>query len=216
MTLRVALADDHPVFLDGLRLLLESAGGIEVVATAADGAGLLDALLDPACRQVDVAVVDVDMPSPDGVEVTARLVRERPDVRVLLLTMHADGATVSRALRVGARGYILKGASTGSIVRAVHAVADGDTVLGGEVGRVVAQSAALSPALRATVDGVTLTDRDRDVLALVARGHSNGQIAAELHLSVKTVQNYVSSLLTRSGSPTRAALVSWARDRAGS
>lgn len=209
MTVRVALADDHPVFLDGLRLLLESAGGIDVLATAGDGASLLNAVADTA---VDVAILDVDMPGPDGVEVTARLARERPEIAVLLVTMHADGATVSRALRVGARGYVLKGASPASIVRAVHAVAEGDTVLGGEVGRVVTQSAATSAALRSRVDGVTLTERDRDVLALVAHGRSNGQVAAELHLSVKTVQNYVSSLMTRTGSPTRAALVSWARD----
>jgi DNA-binding NarL/FixJ family response regulator len=128
VTLRVAIADDHPLFLDGLRLLLATTPDIEVVAAAADGEQLLRAL---ESVDADVIVVDLDMPGLDGAEVARRLVALRPGVPVLVLTMHDDGDSAVRALRAGARGYVLKGAGHGAIVRAVRAVADGDTVLGG-------------------------------------------------------------------------------------
>ena len=206
MTVRVLVADDHPVFLDGLRMLLDSAPGLEVVGAAGDG----DALLDLAARTpCDVVVVDLDMPGPDGAAVTRELLRTRPDLPVLVLTMHDDDESVHRALRAGARGYVLKGAAQGAVVRAIHALAEGDTVLHGSIGgRVV----------RAAVDGrpnpafPTLSSREAEVLELVARGLPNQVIADHLFLSVKTVQNRVSDLLTKTGSRTRAELVARARD----
>ena len=209
MTVRVVVADDHPLFLDGLRLLLESGGDIEVVAAASDGPALLDAT---AGRAFDVAVLDLDMPGMDGVEVAAALVRRDPEARVLMLTMHDDAASVRRALAAGAAGYVLKGAGHGAIARAVHSVAEGDTVLGGTIGHTVRTSvAAADPAPSLRAEG--LSEREREVLALVATGRSNVQIAGTLFLSVKTVQNHVSNLLGKTGVGSRAALVAWARDR---
>lgn len=206
MSIRALLADDHPVFLEGLRVLLESTGDIEVAGVAADGAALLDLARD---HSFDVAVVDLDMPDLDGAEATRRLLRERPEAGVLMLTMHDDQASVTRALRAGARGYVLKGAGHGAIVRAIRSVADGDTVLGGAVGRAVL-GAVTSGERTGAFPG--LSDREIEVLALVARGHSNAAIADELFLSVKTVQNHVSSLLAKTRTGTRASLVAHARD----
>lgn len=204
--IRVLVADDHPVFLEGLRLLLDSAPGLEVVGAAPDGAALL-ALAAQA--SYDVVVVDLDMPGLDGASATRELLALRPGAKVLVLTMHDDEASVQRALRAGARGYLLKGAAQGSIVRAIHALADGETVLSGDVSGAVLKAAttAAPPA-----SFPTLTAREMEVLALVARGLPNPEIARELFLSVKTVQNRVSDLLTKTGCATRAELVAHARD----
>lgn len=205
MSVRVLLADDHPLFLDGLRLLLETAG-LRVVGSAGDGDQLL-ALADTV--PADVAVVDVDMPGMDGVTATERLLERHPGVAVLMLTMHDDDASVRRALAAGARGYVVKGAAHGAVVRAVQAVADGDTVLSGGVGRGVLADAA-TPRPAAVFPH--LSEREREVLDLVARGLGNAAIAQRLHLSLKTVQNHVSSILGKLQVSSRAEAVARARD----
>jgi DNA-binding NarL/FixJ family response regulator len=203
MTIRVLLADDHPLFLDGLRLLLETAG-LDVAGTARDGRELLDLA---GAVDADVAVVDLDMPGLDGLGAAALLTERHPHLAVLVLTMHDDDVSVRRALDAGARGYVLKGTGHGAVVRAVQAVADGDTVL----------SAGVRPAvLRGSGGEATpfpdLTAREREILGLVARGDGNATIARALHLSVKTVQNNVSSIFTKLGVSSRAAAVARARD----
>jgi DNA-binding NarL/FixJ family response regulator len=212
VTLRIALADDHPVFLEGLRMLVDSVPDLQVVGAVTDGSAVLRLLEDTA---VDVLVLDVDMPGMDGITATEEVGRRWPELPVLLLTMHGEGSVIERGLKAGARGYVLKGASHGSIEQSIRAVANGETVLSGEVGRTVVAALGATGSLRSSVDGVALSGRDLEVLRLVARGCTNGEVAGQLHLSVKTVQNYVSSLLTRTGVSSRAALVAWARDRAG-
>lgn len=208
--IRVALADDHPVFREGLQLLLDSTDDIEVVGIAADGEQLLDLI---AGTEVDVAVVDIDMPVLDGIGAAVRLAREHPAVGVLALTMHDGPTVVGRALAAGVRGYILKGAGHGAIARAVRAVAEGDTVLGGTVGESVRRRSVAGPASGGMrLPG--LSARETEVLELVARGRDNHEIARELFLSVKTVQNNVSALLAKTGARTRAELVARARDAA--
>lgn len=204
MTTRVLIADDHPVFLEGLRLLLDSVPGLEVVGVAADGAQLV-ALADQVAA--DVAVVDLDMPVLDGAAAAERLAGTHPRLGVLVLTMHDDAVSLRRALAAGARGYVLKGAGHGAIARAVAAVAEGDTVLSGAVGDAVRQAAVSSPPRRPG-----LSEREQEVLDLVATGLDNAEIARRLSLSVKTVQNNVSSLLTKCGAASRAQLVALARD----
>ncbi len=205
MTIRVLLADDHPLFLDGLRLLLETAG-VQVVGCARDGAELLDLA---ATADADVAVVDLDMPGLDGAAVTAALTERHPDLGVLVLTMHDDDRSVRRALAAGARGYVVKGAAHGSVVRAVQAVADGDTVLSGGVGRGLLTGDGPTVGAAAFPE---LTDREREILDLVARGLGNGAIAARLHLSLKTVQNHVSNVFGKLDVTSRAEAVARARD----
>jgi len=205
--IRVALADDHPVFREGLQLLLESSGDIEVVGVAGDGAELLEILERPGL-EVDVVVVDLDMPVLDGVATARRLSASRPELGILALTMHDEPTVVGRALDAGVRGYVLKGAGHGAIARAVRAVAEGDTVLSGPVGEAVRRR-SLTPD-EPVLPG--LSARESEVLTLVAQGRDNHEIARSLYLSVKTVQNHVSALLSKTGARTRAELVALARD----
>ncbi len=205
MTTRVLIADDHPVFLEGLRMLLDSVPEIEVVGVAGDGAELI-ALAGRV--DADVAVVDLDMPDVDGAAATHQLRESHPELGVLILTMHDDRSSLRRALTAGARGYVLKGAGHGAIARAVLSVADGDTVLSGAVGRAVLEAASGATERRRP----GLSEREQEVLDLVAGGLENGEIARRLSLSVKTVQNYVSNLLTKLHASSRAQLVAIARD----
>lgn len=204
--IRILIADDHPVFLEGLRLLLDSTPDLEVVGAAVDGTALLAVA---AKTSYDVVVLDLDMPGLDGAGTTRELLIARPDAKVLVLTMHDDEASVQRALRAGAQGYLLKGAAHGAIVRAIHAIAEGQTVLAGGVSGAVLRAATAS-APHASFP--TLTAREVEVLELVARGRPNPEIARELFLSVKTVQNRISDLLAKTGCATRAELVAHARD----
>ncbi|WP_166878341.1 MULTISPECIES: response regulator transcription factor [unclassified Salinibacterium] len=205
MSIRVILADDHQVFLDGLTLLLETTDGVDVVGTARDGVQLLELA---GRTEFDVAVVDLDMPELDGAAATAGLLQRWPDAAVLILTMHDDDASLLRALRSGASGYILKGAGHGSIVRAILGAAEGDTVFTGRAGRAVRDVMQNAPA---TVPH-GLTAREFELLAHVASGADNSSIASSLFLSIKTVQNTVSMLMSKLGAGSRAHLVALARD----
>jgi DNA-binding NarL/FixJ family response regulator len=208
MSVRVLIADDHPVFLEGLRVLLDTVPEITVVGAARDGRELLSLAADTAA---DVAVVDLDMPELDGVAATALLRERHPGLAVLMLTMHDDTGSLRRALAAGARGYVLKGAGHGAIARAVLSIADGDTVLTGAVGRAVLDAAVRDRGPR--LPG--LTEREHDVLDLVVAGHGNAEIARRLSLSTKSVQNYVSNLLTKLDASSRARLVDLAREGQG-
>jgi DNA-binding NarL/FixJ family response regulator len=199
----VLLADDHPLFLDGLRLLLETAG-LSVAGVASDGAQLVELAKN---HQADVAVVDLDMPGMDGLTAIESLMQVQPQLAVLVLTMHDEAALVRRALDAGARGYVLKGAGHGAVVRAVQAVAEGDTVLSGGVGRAVLEGGTGSD-----VPFPDLTERERQVLELMAGGLGNAAIAQRMHLSVKTVQNHVSNVFGKLGVSSRAEAVARARD----
>jgi DNA-binding NarL/FixJ family response regulator len=205
MTIRVIMADDHPVFLDGLALLLETTDGIQVVGTATDGAQLV-ALADRT--EFDVAVVDLDMPELDGAAATARLLARWPQAAVLILTMHDDDASLLRALRSGASGYVLKGAGHGAIVRAIQGVAAGDAVFTGRAGRTV-RDVMRSPF---AVAPYGVTPRELELLGKIASGADNAAIASALFLSTKTVQNTVSLLMGKLQATSRAHLVALARD----
>ncbi|MHA6670319.1 response regulator transcription factor [Homoserinimonas sp. A447] len=205
MTTRVIMADDHPVFLDGLKLLLETTDGIEAVGTATNGLALLELAEN---TPFDVAVVDLEMPVLDGIAATGRLLARWPDAAILILTMHDDDATLLRALRSGAAGYLLKGSGHGAIVRAIRGVADGDAVFAGRAGRVVRE--AIRNPERSPIHG--LTSRELELLAGIASGADNAAIASSLFLSTKTVQNNVSLLMGKLGAASRAHLVALARD----
>ncbi|MGY1734791.1 response regulator [Geodermatophilus sp. SYSU D00684] len=207
MTVRVVLADDHPMYRYGLRSVLDAAPEVEVVGEAADGAELLALVARTA---PDVVLTDLAMPRLPGIAAIDELTRHRPGLGVLVLTMHEDDASLFGALRAGARGYLLKGADAGEIVRAVLAVADGDAVYGGAVARRVVD-ALTGPVARAPAFP-ELTGREREVLELLAAGLPTGQIARRLSLSDKTVRNHVSAVLTKLQVPDRAAAVARARD----
>lgn len=193
MTTRLLIVDDHPVFRDGLVALLGSLSDMQVVAVAADGP---EAVKAAQSHTVDVVLMDLNLPTMSGVKATASIVALSGPPAVLVVTMVDNDDTVLAALRAGARGYVLKGASGEEIAAAVRTVAAGGAVFGaGVAAQVLARTSSNVPADSAETDG--LTDRERQVLALVANGSSNAQIARTLGLSLKTVQNYVSRILDK-------------------
>ncbi|NEA21859.1 response regulator transcription factor [Actinomadura bangladeshensis] len=210
MTPRVLLADDHPVYRDGLRLMLDSTGEVEVVGTAPDGA----AAVETAARlRPDVVVMDLQMPRLGGVEATRRILAARPETGVLVLTMHEDDESVFAAMLAGARGYLLKGADQNEILRAVSAVAAGEVIFGPALaGRVSAYFARIAVARPADAPFPQLTGRERDVLELIALGLSNPAIAERLGLSPKTVRNNVSNIFAKLQVANRAEAMAQARD----
>ncbi len=206
--LRVVVADDHPVYRDGLALLLGSVPGLEVAGTAADGAEAVAVVRE---QLPDVVVMDVQMPVLDGIEATRRIAAEVPSVGVVVLTMSEDDGTVFAAVRAGARGYLLKGADQEEVVRAITTVASGGAVFGAALARRIAEFFTSGPAGPETAFP-QLTAREREVLELVAAGRSNAQIAAALYLSPKTVRNVVSNVLTKLQVTDRAQAIVRARE----
>ena len=203
-TVRVVLADDHPVIRDGLTALLTAVDGIEVVGTAADG---VEAVRAAVTLKPDVLVMDLHMPGgPNGVEATAEVRRAAPAVGVLVLTMVDDDESVDDALRAGAAGYVLKGASRQQIVHAIHAVAAGATILGAGLGQ-HARAAGPPPTPFAQ-----LTTRERQVLDLLATGQSTTAIAARLGVAAKTVTNNLSTIFAKLGVASRTEAALLARD----
>jgi DNA-binding NarL/FixJ family response regulator len=191
--LRVLVVDDHPLFVAGVTGLLASVDGIEVVATAADGEA---AVKEAVLNRPDVVLMDLNMPGISGLEATRRIVAACPEAAVVVLTMLDDDESVLAALRAGARGYVLKEAGQEELLATVRAVAAGGAVVGSAVaGRMLAALDA-RPAER-TPAFPELTDRESQVLTLMADGWDNRRIAAELGVSAKTVANHVSHVLTK-------------------
>jgi DNA-binding NarL/FixJ family response regulator len=204
--LRIFLADDHAVVREGLRSLVNGAPGMVVCGDAADGLA--------ACEQIerllpDVAVMDVSMPVLGGAEATARLKRSCPQVKVLALTVHEDRGYLHRLLEAGACGYVLKRAAAEELIHAIRAVAAGGTYLDPAIaGKVVGGFVRPRPA-----EGGELSEREIEVVRLTAAGHSNKEIAAQLELSVKTVESYKARSLEKLGLHSRADLVRYALQR---
>jgi DNA-binding NarL/FixJ family response regulator len=206
--IRVLVADDHPIFRDGLAVLLGSVGGIDVVGTAATG---LEAVELAVSLRPQVVVMDVQMPGLNGIEATRRLATEAPEVGVVVLTMSEDDGTVFTAVRAGARGYLVKGAEQEEIVRAINTVASGGAVFGATLARRIAEFFAAGPPA-ATEVFPELTAREREILELLAAGRSNAQIAQALFLSQKTVRNNVSNVFAKLQVADRAEAIVRARE----
>ena len=205
--MRAVVADDHPVFRTGLRTLLEDLG-VDVVAEAGDGEEAVEAVRR---ERPDVVLMDLQMPRLGGIEATRRLLADDPDAKVLVLTMVADDEAVFAALRAGALGYLLKGAGQEEIGRALTAVAEGQAVYGADVARRVRSFFAAGHGVVAR-PFPELSDREREVLDLMAAGHPNAAIAGRLYLSDKTVRNYVTSVFAKLGVRDRAEAIVRARE----
>ncbi|MGH3843971.1 MAG: response regulator [Pseudonocardiaceae bacterium] len=207
--IRVVLADDHPVVRDGLSALLGSVPGIEVAGAAATGR---EAVRAAVTLRPQVLVLDVQMPDLDGVGAAREIGKVAPDVAVLMLTMFDDDDSVLAAMRAGARGYVLKGATQEEIVRAIRAVAAGEAIFGpGVARRVLNQLAGPAAAAHPFPE---LTPREREVLELMAAGLPTAVIGARLGLAVKTVTNHTSALFAKLQVSGRAEAIQRAR-RAG-
>ncbi len=206
--IRVLIADDHPLFRDGLAGLLRAAPDTDLAGAAASGTEAAEMARQ---TQPDVVLMDLHMPELNGIEATRRIVADSPHTAVVVLTMFDDDDSVFAALRAGARGYLLKGADHEQIRRAVHAAAAGEAIFGaGLATRVLAYFAPGASAAPAVFP--QLTDREREVLELVAQGRSNTAIAARLYLSQKTIRNNVSNILVKLQVADRSQAIVRARD----
>ncbi|MEU5159432.1 response regulator transcription factor [Streptomyces sp. NPDC020875] len=212
MTVRVLVADDQDLVRTGLAMILDAQPGIEVVGRAADG----HAAVELARRlRPDVCLVDIQMPGLDGIEVTRRLAgRGVPDpIAVVVITTFDLDEYVQGALRAGARGFLLKDAGPALLVQAVHAAAAGDALIAPNITRrLLAAFAAGQPSGRRTQPVEPLTEREEEVLTLVAGGRTNAEIAAELCIGLTTVKTHVAGLLTKIGVRNRVEIAMWAYD----
>ena len=205
--IRVLIADDHPVFRSGLETLLAPVADVEVVGSAADGRAAVAAALE---LEPDVVVMDLHMPELNGIEATRELTAGRPSAGVLVLTMHEDDDSVFAAMRAGARGYVLKGADQAEILRAIRSVAAGEAIFGpGVAERIVGLFSAVRGRPEPFPD---LTDREREVLELIARGLGNAEIARRLTVAPKTVRNHVSNVFNKLQVVDRAQAIVRARE----
>ncbi len=202
--MRVLIADDHPLFRDGMRGLLSTQPDMEVVgeATAGEEAVALAAELSP-----DVVLMDIKMPGTGGIEATRRILAARPDARVLVVTMFEDDATVFTAMRAGARGYVLKDDDKDDVLGAIRTVGRGGAVFGPGVAARMSDLFARDRPAVPRESFPTLTDREREMLHLMMKGASNADISRLLSLSPKTVANYVSSILHKLQVADRAGAI---------
>ena len=209
MSIRIVLCDDHAVLRAGLKALLQSEPGLVVVGEAADGFQAVDRVL---ALRPDVAVVDITMPGQDGLAAARQIRRSAPEVKILFLTMHDDGPFIAQALEAGADGYVLKRAADVELIDAIREVQHGDTFVGSEAIRRLADQ-YMSSRERGEVPLIveTLTTREEEVLRLLARGYTNHEIADELVISVKTVETHRAHILGKLGVRKRAELVRYAQ-----
>jgi DNA-binding NarL/FixJ family response regulator len=206
--IRVVVADDHPLFREGLRSVLDAADDLELTAEAADGAEAVELL---ATGLADVVLLDVNMPGMNGIDAAARIAEVAPSVAILMLTMFADDASVFAALRAGARGYVLKDSARDDLLRAIRGVARGEAIFSPAIAsRVLDYFNSRHPSVAADAFPM-LTSRERDVLHLIAQGKSNPEIAVHLDLTRKTTSNYVSAILTKLQVRNRAEAAERAR-----
>jgi DNA-binding NarL/FixJ family response regulator len=205
---RVLVAEDHPMFRDALQTTLTMAGRFEVVAAVGSGE---DAVTEALRRTPDVVVMDLEMPGGGGVAATAEILRQLPTTRILVLTSYDEDRLVYAALRAGAHGYVLQSATTEEIVRAVQTVALGDGLFAGSVVERISRHLATGGRASAPSPFPELTQREREILELIAQGHSNTYIADHSVLSLKTVRNHVSNILAKLGTGTRAEAMVKAR-----
>ncbi len=204
-TIRVVLADDHAVVRKGIREFLEEDAGIRVVAEANDGE---EAVALVAREQPDVALFDIQMPRLSGLDAARRVRKEQPAVHVLMLTAYEDEPYILAALQAGVNGYLLKTASSDELIRAVHAVADGETALSPAIAKKLVQQATGTMAAGRLVE--PLTERELEVLRFAAQGMSNRQIAAQLAISDRTVQGHLANIYDKLHVSTRTEAVLFA------
>jgi DNA-binding NarL/FixJ family response regulator len=201
--IRVLLAEDHQVVREGLRALLAAEPDLEVIGEAADG---LQAIRMAETLGPDVVVMDIGLPGLNGIEATSRLHQSRPETRVVILSMHDDSPTVDRALRAGARGYVLKGDGFAALRDAIRHARAGEVSLSPGVCDLV-----VSGYLRAGgAEADPLTSREREVLQLIAEGYTSAEIAGQLELKPKTVENHRQAIMEKLGIHTTAGLVRYA------
>jgi len=206
--IRLIIADDHPIFRDGLRTLLASVDGIEIVGEAASGD---EAVALALSQEPDVILMDLKMPGLNGIEATRRIMQANPQIKVLMVTMFEDDDSIFAAMRAGARGYLLKGARQDQALRAIQAVANGEAIFGPQIAEKIQSffsAARANPQPQAFPE---LTQREYEILNLLAQRLSNNEIAGRLVLSPKTVRNYISNIFHKLQVSNRGEAIQVAR-----
>jgi DNA-binding NarL/FixJ family response regulator len=207
--MRILIADDHQIFRDGLKALLLSAPDTQIVGEATTGK---EAVQLAAKSQPEIILMDLQMPGMNGIEATRHIVQSDPNVKVLMLTMFEDDHSVFAAMRAGARGYILKGAKHAEMLRAIEAVDSGEAIFSPSIAtRMMAFFANMRPA-QPPQAFPELSEREREVLDLIAQDYRNADIAAKLVISPKTVRNHVSNVLSKLQVADRTEAAARARD----
>ncbi len=207
--IRILIADDHRHFREGLRALLLSAPDVEVVGEAGTG----DETVTLAGRlQPDVILMDLQMPGLNGIEATRRVLHTSPHISILVISMFEDDDSVFAALQAGARGYLLKGALKAEILRAIRAVASGEAIFGPVIARRLMSYFATPRPAAAVQAFPELTEREQEILALIAQHKTNPEIAARLSLSPKTIRNHVSNIFDKLQVADRGEAIIRARD----
>ena len=212
--IRVLIVDDHPVFRYGMRAILAAEPDTELVGEATDGEEAVALALELG---PDVVLMDLNMPRTSGVEATRRILGTKPDTGILMLTMFEDDDSIFVAMRAGARGYVLKGSDGTETLRAIRAVAKGEAIFGPAIARRLIGYFSAPQQEETTRETSTqafpdLTERERGILALIARGYTNAAIADRLYLSPKTVRNYVSNIFAKLHVADRAQAIIRARE----
>jgi DNA-binding NarL/FixJ family response regulator len=190
----VLIADDHPLFRKGLRTLLNSTPETTIIGEATNGTVAVEMALT---LRPDVILMDLQMPEGGGLSAIRRLTEEWPEARILVITLFEDDESLFTALKVGARGYVLKDAEEGEIVRAIEAVAQGEAIFSPAIAAHLMDYFAAGQVSRRAAVLPDLTEREREILALIARGRSNTEIAEALTLSLKTVRNHASNIFNK-------------------
>jgi len=208
MPIHILIADDHGVLRAGLRALLNAEPDLEVIAEASDGNDVLRLANE---LRPDLVLLDISMPGPGGIEVTRRLKEALPELRVLILTAHEDESMLREAVQAGAAGYIIKRAVESELINAIRAVWRGDLYVHPAMTRALLRETSLFPATPEPSVG-SLTPREIEVLRLIAKGYTNGQIAKELNLSVRTVESHRANLMSKLELRSRVELVRYAME----
>jgi DNA-binding NarL/FixJ family response regulator len=192
--IKVLIADDHKMFRQGLRMLFEMEPDIKIVGEARDG---LEAEQLNDSTEPDVILMDINMPGIDGVEATRRILKTHPEANIIILTMFREDEHVFQAIKAGAHGYVLKDADSSEVTRAIRAVAAGESVLDTAMTSKVFQQFKIMSELTEKSNAEGLTERELEILALIANGASNREIGDRLYLSEKTIKNYITSIFQK-------------------
>ena len=201
--IQILIADDHQIFLDGLKSLLEGEEGIEVIGQARNGRQCLTFL---KTEQPDIVLMDINMPEMNGLEATQKVVKEHPDVKVIMLTMHERADYITQMIEAGASGYLLKNSSRADLLNGIRSVAEGGTYYSHEVTQAVMNSLRKKAQQKSKQEAASLTPRETEVLKLIARENTTAEIAEKLFISTHTVESHRKNLLSKLGKKNTAGL----------
>jgi len=207
MSIRILLVDDHKIVRDGLRSLIEKDQDTEVVGEAADGRAAVQQVrnLSP-----DVVIMDIAMPDLNGIEATRQILAERPEIKIVALSMHSDSRFIAEMLRSGALGYLLKNCAFEELTKAIHSVVDGQTYLSSGIAEVVTKEYVRRLTETELTAPTIISDREREVLQLLAEGKSTKQVASCLHVSIKTIETHRRQIMRKLNINSLAELIKYA------